>query len=394
MFSEDFILSQLTALIDLGCEIDIFAHSLGDASKTHPDVENYRLLDRTQYWAAGSRRLRTIRYLGRAVRSSAKDPLGFLRTLNPRFGRDALAVTQLYTAAPQFREGEYDVIHCHFGTTASAPALLRDCLKLPAKVITTFYGSDVTRYPLLRGPKCYSRLFSRGDHFLALSESMRARLIALGCPEQKLSIHHLGVRCDKITFRPPELETGSRVRLVSAARLVEKKGIEYAVRAVALLINEKFDVQLDVFGDGPLRGSLESLINELELRDRVKLHGRATQPEVARAIQRSHIFVLPSVTASDGDEEGTPTAILEAMASGLPVVSTRHSGIPEQVEDGVSGLLVAERDALGLANALKELLQHPARGSAMGGAGRRQAERAFDSRALARDLLSLYQRGD
>jgi colanic acid/amylovoran biosynthesis glycosyltransferase len=391
VFSEDFILSQLTELIDQGCEIDIFSHSLGDASKIHPDVENYRLLDRTHYWAAGSRKLRAIRYLGRAVRSGAGDPLGLLRTLNPRFGRNALGVTQLYTAAPQLREGEYDVIHCHFGTTASAPALLRDCLKLSAKVITTFYGSDVTRYPLLRGAKCYSRLFSRGDHFLALSESMRARLIALGCPEQKLSIHHLGVCCDKIVFRPPELETGSPVRLVSAARLVEKKGLEYAIRAVALLRDEKFDVQLDVFGDGPLRGSLQSLINELGLRNQVKLHGRATQPEVVGAIQRSHIFVLPSVTASDGDEEGTPTAIIEAMASGLPVVSTRHSGIPEQVEDGVSGLLVAERDTLELANALKELLQEPARWSTMGSAGRRRAERAFDSRALARDLLSLYR---
>ena len=179
-FSEGFILSQLTALIDQGCEVDIFSHSLGDTSKTHPDVENYRLLDRTQYWAAGSRGLRTIRYLGRAARAGARNPLGLLKTLNPRFGRDALGVTQLYTAAPQLLEREYDVIHCHFGTTATAPALLRDCLKLSAKIITTFYGSDVTRYPLLRGANCYSRLFSRGDHFLALSNSMHARLIALG----------------------------------------------------------------------------------------------------------------------------------------------------------------------------------------------------------------------
>jgi colanic acid/amylovoran biosynthesis glycosyltransferase len=391
VFSENFILSQLTELIDQGCEIDIFSHSLGDTSKIHPDVDNYRLLDRTYYWAAGSRRRRAIRYLGHAVRSAAKDPVGLLRTLNPRFGRDALGVTQLYTAAPRLQDGGYDVIHCHFGTTATAPALLRDCLRFPAKVITTFYGSDVTRYPLLRGSKCYARLFAHGDHFLALSESMRARLIALGCPEQKVSVHHLGVRCDKIAFCPPELETGSPVRLVSAARLVEKKGLEYAIRAVAHLRDEKFEVRFDVFGDGPLRGSLESLINELELREQVKLHGRATQPEVVRGIQRSHIFVLPSVTASDGDEEGTPTAIIEAMASGLPVVSTRHSGIPEQIEDGVSGLLVAERDALGLASALKELLQEPARWSAMGSAGRRRAEQTFDSRALASDLLSLYR---
>jgi colanic acid/amylovoran biosynthesis glycosyltransferase len=150
-------------------------------------------------------------------------------------------------------------------------------------------------------------------------------------------------------------------------------------------------VQFEVFGDGPLRGSLEALISELDLCDRVTLHGFATQPEVIRAIQRSHIFILPSVTASDGDEEGTPTAIIEAMASGLPVVSTQHSGIPEQVEDGVSGFLVPERDASALANALKELLQKPAGWSTMVSAARRRAEHSFDSRALARDLLTLYR---
>jgi colanic acid/amylovoran biosynthesis glycosyltransferase len=389
--SENFILSQLTELIDQGCEVDIFSHHPGDLSKIHPDVEKYRLLDRTHYWANGNRWQRAARYLGRAAQSGLRNPAEFLHTLNPRFGRDALGVTQLYTVAPQLRQRKYDVIHCHFGTAAVAPALLRDCAHLPAKVVTTFYGSDVSRYPRLRGVKCYEQLFARGDHFLALSESMRARLIALGCPEHKLSIHHLGVRCDKIPFRPRQLEAGSPVRLISAARLVAKKGLEYAIRAVAILREDKFDVQLDIFGDGPLRGSLESLITEFDLRDRVKLHGSATQPEVIRAIQRSHIFVLPSVTASDGDEEGTPTAIIEAMASGLPVVSTQHSGIPEQIEDGVSGTLVPERDAPALANALEQLLKKPNRWSTMVGAARARAEHSFDSRALARELLTLYQ---
>jgi colanic acid/amylovoran biosynthesis glycosyltransferase len=391
VITENFILSQLTELIDRGCEVDVFSHSRGDSLKIQPDVEKYGLLDRAHYWADGSRWHRAARYLGRAARSGFRDPVDLLRTLDPRFGRDGLGVTELYAAAPRLREDEYDVIHCHFGTAAVVPVLLRDCLGLSAKVITTFYGSDVTRFPRLRGAKCYAQLFSRGDHFLALSESMRARLIALGCPEHKLSIHHLGVRCDEISFRPRVLETGSPIRLVSAARLVEKKGLEYAIRAVAILREEKFDVQLEVFGDGPLRDSLKSLIDELGLRDRVALNGSATQPEVIRAIQQSHIFVLPSVTASDGDEEGTPTAIIEAMASGLPVVSTRHSGIPEQVEDGVSGSLVPERDAPGLAGAIGELIRKPARWATMVSAGRRRAEQAFDSRTLARDLLSLYR---
>jgi colanic acid/amylovoran biosynthesis glycosyltransferase len=391
--SQNFILGQLTGLIDQGCELDIFAHSRGNPADAHPDVERYGLLERTQYWAPTRSRLRrAARCLRWVARDSWRESPPLLRTLDPRWGRSAIGLALLCTETPQLYRGDYDIIHSHFGNGAVLPALLRDCLPIRAKLVTTFYGHDVSRYPKLQGRECYADLFERGDWFLALSMSMRERLIELGCPEQKLSVHHLAVNCDQIEYRPRTIEPGETVRLVCAARLVEKKGLRYAIRAVAQLRERKLDAELHILGEGPERPRLEQLVRELELADRVTMRGQVSPTEVIRQIERCHIFVQPSVTARDGDEEGTPTAILEAMASGMPVVATRHSGISEQIEDRVSGFLVPERDSNCLAERLSELVRRPGLWPELGRLGRRRVEAEFDASKQNRTLLDLYHR--
>jgi colanic acid/amylovoran biosynthesis glycosyltransferase len=391
--SQNFILGQITGLIDQGCEVDIFAHSRANPTHVHPDVERYGLLERTQYWAPTRSRLqRAARYLRGVAREGWREPLPLLRTLNPRWGRSAIGLTLLYAEAPRLYRGDYDIIHSHFGNGAELPALLRDCRPIRSRLVTTFYGHDVTRYPKLRGRGCYAELFERGDWFLALSQSMRERLIELGCPEHKLSVHHLAVRCDQIEYRPRSVESGETIRLVCVARLVEKKGLSYAIRALARLRERKLDAELHILGEGPERPRLEKLVAELELGDRVAMRGQVSPPDVIREIERCHILIQPSVTARDGDEEGTPTAILEAMASGMPVVATRHSGIAEQIEDGVSGFLVPERDSHGLAERLGELIRDPQRWPRLARNGRQRVEAEFDGAKQNPALLALYQR--
>jgi colanic acid/amylovoran biosynthesis glycosyltransferase len=391
--SQNFILGQLTGLIDRGCEIDIFAHSPGDPSNAHPDVARYGLLERTHYWApTRSRARRLARYLRQIAARAWSEPRPWLRTLDPRLGRGALGLTLMYAAAPQLRRDHYDIFHCHFGNAGETPALLRDCLGLRAGLVTTFYGHDVGRYPRMRGRDCYARLFSRGDLFLALSASMQDRLVELGCPEAKLGLHHLGVDGDAITFRPRSIQLGETVRVACSARMVPKKGLEYAIRALAKLRERKLDVELHLVGDGPERRSLEALIGDLELHDRVKLYGEISQPQSVRVMERCHLFVQPSVTGSDGDEEGTPTAILEAMASGMPVVATCHSGISEQVEDGVSGFLVPERDVQRLTERLAELVLRPDLWPLLGRRGRHRVEADFDRGKQSSALLDHYRR--
>jgi colanic acid/amylovoran biosynthesis glycosyltransferase len=224
-----------------------------------------------------------------------------------------------------------------------------------------------------------------------VSDFWRTRLIELGCPPDQIAVHHMGIELSKF---PLPKRRGARgddtVRLLSVARLVEKKGVEYAIRAVARL-REKTERRIEyrVLGDGPLRRELEELVRELDVGDSVRLMGEMDQRGVREAMLHSDIFVAPSVVAEDGDMEGVPVSIMEAMASRLPVVSTLHSGIPELVHDGISGLLVPERDSAGLARALARLTDDAGLRRRMGIAGRQVVEHDYDLDGLNDRLVGL-----
>ena len=201
---------------------------------------------------------------------------------------------------------------------------------------------------------------------------MDARLRALGCAQRHIRRVPLSVEPssgDEPVGRAPRDD--GEVRLLTVARLVEKKGHAHALRAIARVRDELPSLRYDVIGDGPLRADLEALAGTLGIADRVHFHGAASSDAVRRAMDDADLFVLPSVTASDGDEEGTPTVLLEAAYRRLPVLSTRHAGIPEMVADGESGVLVAEGDDAALADGLRAMVRSRERWPAMGEAGRR-----------------------
>jgi colanic acid/amylovoran biosynthesis glycosyltransferase len=200
----------------------------------------------------------------------------------------------------------------------------------------------------------------------------------------------MGVRIEEFPFRTCHLNRGEPVRVLTVGRLIEKKGLEYALRAMRLVIEREMNVCYEIIGDGPLKPTLERHIDELNLASIVTLWGARDIDFVRQRIADSHLFLLPSVTAADGDEEGVPVSLMEAQASGLPVLSTRHSGIPELVADGESGILVPERDAEALAAALVRLIENPEPWDRMGREGRKIVERRFNSTTLARDLVQLY----
>ncbi len=181
------------------------------------------------------------------------------------------------------------------------------------------------------------------------------------------------------------------MRVLTVGRLVEKKGLQYSIRAVAKVLAGHPHVRYDIVGDGPLRCDLETLIRKLGVERNVTLLGARDGLDVQRRMAEAHIFMLSSVTASDGDQEGTPVSLLEAQACGLPVISSRHSGIPEIVGDGRSGHLVPEGDVDGLADRLLSLVEHPKRWAEMGRRGRRHIEEHHDIRRLNEQLVGLYE---
>lgn len=218
----------------------------------------------------------------------------------------------------------------------------------------------------------YQRLFEMAAGVIGPSRFITDKLHAAGCPADKLHVVPCGV--DISAIHPAE-PTGAD--LLAVGRLTEKKAPLATINAFAKVKAQMPDARLTMLGDGPLLEAAKAEVARLGLDDAVSLLGMVSAAEVHAAMRSSRIFMQHSITAKNGDVEGLPVAILEAMAAGLPVVSTLHSGIPEAVQDGETGFLVAEHDAGAMAARTLELLKDSKLAANMGAAGRRRVETKF-----------------
>jgi colanic acid/amylovoran biosynthesis glycosyltransferase len=294
-------------------------------------------------------------------------------------------------AIMMLKKCSYDIVHCQFGPTGLKALALRDTGLLRGKLVTSFRGFDATKYPVGSDSRVYDALFRRGDLFLAVSQHIRNHLIKLGCDEKKILVHRSAIDSSKFRFSPRKLEDTDEVRLVTIARLVEKKGLEYAIRAVAGLMSQTKKIRYQIIGDGMLRKDLQRLIGELGIGDVVRLVGWKTHDEVVKILDHSHIYISPSVTAKTGDQEGIPNGLKEAMAMGLPVIATKHAGTPELVTEGVSGFLIPERDVHSLAERITYLIENTEIWPEMGRAARAVVEDQYDVNRLGDELVEIYR---
>jgi colanic acid/amylovoran biosynthesis glycosyltransferase len=283
---------------------------------------------------------------------------------------------------------EFDIIQCHFGALGLKAVLLREIGALRGKIVTAFHGEDITNYPQRFGGNHYAKLFASGDLFLPVSPRWNDALMAMGCPPDRIHTHRMGVDLGQFPQRSPARTGGGALRILTIGRLVEKKGIADAILSVAGLMT---DVEYEIIGDGPLRANLEILARTHGVAGKVRFVGAQTRDQIVTRLQRADVFLAPSVTGRDGDIEGIPVTIMEAMASGVPVVSTRHSAIPDLVADGVSGFLVGEHDVAALTNRLAVLAADPGLCARMGRSGRDIVAREFEMGALTTRLENHYR---
>jgi colanic acid/amylovoran biosynthesis glycosyltransferase len=269
--------------------------------------------------------------------------------------------------------------------------LLREIGAIEGKLVTVFHGFDITLLLKEQRERIYKRLFETGDLFLPISEHWKHRLIELGCPEEKIIVHRMGVDCNRFLFRSRRLDDSNKVRFVSIGRLVEKKGFEYGIRAVAKLTKNVQNIEYTIVGDGALNEYLQNLIQELGVDNNIHMVGWKQQEEVIEILENAHILLAPSVTSKNGDQEGIPVSLMEAMAMGLPIVSTKHSGIPELIENGVSGFLVPERDSEALYEKLKYLVDRPDMWPEMGAQGRKYVEENYNINKLNDRLVHIFK---
>lgn len=290
-----------------------------------------------------------------------------------------------------------DVVLAHFGPDGCLIAPVAARLRVP--LVVAFYGYDVSRR--VRGPAApgwrrrYAELFERAAAVVAISGHVAAALRELGCPEKKLRLVPLGCDLARFPLRDPaRRQDEGRVRVLFAGRLTAKKDPLTAIRAVARareLLGRTPALELELVGDGELRAACERELLRLGLGGAVRCSGALPHDEVARRMGSAHLYLQPSRTANDGDAEGLCVTLLEAAATGLPVVATRHAGMADALLEGRSALLADEGDVEGLARHLAELARSPGRWSELGRAGRLHVEERFDLERTSRGLKHVLE---
>ncbi|MDP6642292.1 MAG: glycosyltransferase [Candidatus Nanoarchaeia archaeon] len=284
-------------------------------------------------------------------------------------------------------KNEVFLLHADFGTNAIAFQNFKKKLNLP--LITYFYGYDVSVIQRNR-PGFYNKLFKNGDLFLTESEFLASKLREMGCPNNKLEVLRFGIDLTKFKFKVKK--KSKKIKILSVGRLVEKKGMEYAIKAFSIAFKKHKNIEFRIIGEGPLRKRLEFIIKQNNLNGNVKLLGAQPSSRVVKEMLECHIFMMPSITSKEGDTEGQGVVFLEAQASGMPILSTYHNGIPEAVIHKKSGLLCNEKDYEKLGENLIYLIENPKEWIKMGKFGRKNVEKNFEIKKQTIELEKIYSR--
>lgn len=414
--SETFIVRQIVGLIQLGHQVDIYADARAEGVPIHPEIEKHKLLSRTTFvdgppdsmtwempvwplwgrtWIPGSETYvhnlrRFLVATPKLARCLVTHPRLTLKTLrSSEYGYRASSFSVLYRLAKLTGKGKrYDILHAHFGPVGNSFRFARELWGAP--LVVTFHGYDFCTLPRREGAHMYDNLFATVDAVTVNSGYTRKKVENLGCAAAKLRALPVGLDPQAFTFRERTLPDDETVRILTVARLVEIKGIEFIIRAIPLLRSRYPNVRYDIIGDGPLRSKLQALICELELQQVITLHGAQEGSRVKQAMDCAHLFALTSVSV-EGDQEGQGLVLQEAQACGLPVICTNHGAFPEGIVPDRSGFLVPERDPAAIAERLSQLILRADRWPEIGRTGRQFVTEKYDISKLNEDVVEIYR---
>lgn len=383
-WSETFIADEINGLITSGFDVEIY--SLRPHSEKEVHSLAAALMTRTNYG-------KPLKILRANVLSALRRPGTYFRQLKKVLGiyRDGLAATCRtlisfvisVSFAEDMREKKIDHLHAHWATYPLTAAWTIHVLTgMPYSV--TAHAHDLYEPDALLIRKLVDASF-----IVTISEYNRALLKRI-CPESaEIHVVHCGVDTESFAFVTDY--HWANAQILSVGRLAPIKGFSTLIDACRLLRDRGINFRCDIVGDGSLREELQTRIDIWHLKDRVRLHGVAKQEEVRRKLRESTVFVLACQQMPSGLQDGIPVALMEAMSSGIPVVSTRLSGVPELIEDGRLGVLVDPGDPVALANALEQLLRRRDYAEKFRLAARRQIENAFSVRANTQNMSRLLE---
>lgn len=379
----------MTGLIDLGCDVRIIAFNRSKEIKQHPAITQYGLLKRTTFLTQpNTKTQKRADALAKLVYTGLKHPYRLRQLLAAlKLNTSCFSYSDFHLGTALINENA-DIVHCHYGPMGMR-ALFSKKIGLNAKLSTVFHGYDLSAYLNQYGPAVYEELFESGDLFLPISDFWKKKLISLGCPENKIVVNHMGIDTQQFQTLPQE-KPNKTIKILTIARLTEKKGHRYALEAIKTVLNQVPNLEYHIAGDGPLLDDIKARVSGLGIEEHVTFHGQVNATEALDLYKNTDIFLLPSVTSSKGDMEGIPIVLMEAMACQKPVVTTQHSGIPELVMHQKTGFTVPEKNPEAIAKIIIELAGNEPLRIKVGQNAQAFIKENFNTNLLLKELHNLF----
>ncbi|WP_278036318.1 glycosyltransferase [Flavobacterium nitratireducens] len=301
-----------------------------------------------------------------------------------------LRLTLLTSAEHAFisslKKNKIQLVFAQYGTTAYRIVSICKCLKIP--LITHFHGYDASVDSVIKSCNNYKEVFDYSTYVIAVSLSMKDKLIELGCPQEKVIYNTYGPNNLFLEIVPKFLEP----IFIGLGRFVNKKAPYYTILAFKQVVEKFPKAQLVIGGNGELYEVCKNLVSYYQLENNVILPGVLSPKDFEAYLSKSLAFVQHSITAINGDQEGTPVAILEASAAGLPVISTFHAGIPDVIIDGETGFLVPEHDVDAMAQKMMLLLENTSLALQIGAKGKNRIRECFTLERHLRTIDELIEK--
>lgn len=393
VLSETFIMNQIIGLLKLGVEVDIITNELINHEMMHRNIQKYCLNDKVKCIGLSSNKskfkliLYTIANMIKLIFHGKASEL--LAILFDHYLSQKQKINLIYILS--INDGKainYTNIICHFGDQGYYVCKLRKLNIISGAISTVFHGYEMSRYDTVKlNLPTYRKLFQCGDLMLPVSEFWEKKLIGWGCPTDKIKVHRMGIDLDDFKLKNVQSTLSTPLKVIQVGRLTDKKAILDSINAV-LEVSKKIPIDFTIIGEGKLYLEAKQLIKSNAANEFIHLLSKQPQEVVKQKLDDADVFLLPSIRANNGDMEGIPIVLMEAMAKGVITLSTYHSGIPELIENNISGFLVKESQVYEIADSLLKIYNMSAKEiESIRGNARVKCERKFNIETLNMELL-------
>ncbi|PLW93739.1 MAG: hypothetical protein C0591_14085 [Marinilabiliales bacterium] len=388
-YSEPFIVNQIVGLIDLGFEVKIFSRKHNRNIIPTEDILKYELLDKHKCYIEDihipDNKLERIKQAFCIYRNNPKIRKPIIELINPlKHGRRGLSLRHVFQLG-YFSDcmDPFDVIHAHYGPNGKEVLKLQKIGLFNArKTVVTFHGYDLHDYE----SKFYEDLFKSNYTYTVNSQYSKTKLEQLGATS-KITIIPMGL--SDVYLKDIEIsKTEKKITILTVARLVPVKGIEYGIRAIKIIIGQGYEVNYWIIGEGELKNELQKLINKEDLDHHILLLGAKTEEEVYETYKSTDIFMLPGISTNGGVQEAQGLVIQEAQAMEIPVLVTDAGGMKEGMIDNETGYVVPQKNPEAIANKLVRLIEDESLRERFGKKGRDFVKENYDNRRLIKRLVS------